>query len=567
MNDVGVFQFASRLRYGEEEFVLKSDQNILFKTGLFAIIAFYKSIMDNFKINDPARLISCVVVFLLISFGCAFADIKLPAIIADNMVLQQKAKVTLWGWAEPGEDVEVLRSWAKAAMTTKADEKGNWKISIATPAANGISYTLTFKGKNTIEVKNVLMGEVWLCSGQSNMEFTLAKGPQSWETGVNDYEMEVAKVNNPKIRMYTVKQTASDTALNNTKGNWQEANPQNARMFSAVAYYYAREIFEKTGIPIGLINSTWGGTEAEVWTRKDILQADPDLNIIVEHWDERVKNYPQELKKYEAALIKWKADTATAKQQNLPLPKAPGRPVIADAHAPGKLYNGMIAPIVPYTIKGVIWYQGESNAPRAYQYRKLFPTLITSWRSDHHDNKLPFYFVQISPNHSQNAEIREAQLMTYRNIPHTGMAVTTDNGDSLNIHPRNKELVGKRLALWALSHNYGFKSLQYSGPLYKGMKVKDGQIRIMFDEVGNGLVAKNGELKEFVIAGDDQVFYPGQAKIDGKTLIVSSPQVPKPVAVRFAWRNVPHPNLYNTAGLPASPFRTDNWKGITEDKN
>jgi sialate O-acetylesterase len=523
--------------------------------------------MMNKSILGPASIFSCIVIFLVISFSNAFADIRLPAIITDNMVLQQKSKVTLWGWAEPGEYIEVSGGWSKAIVKTKGDEKGNWKVSLNTPLANGIAYSLIFVGKKTLAIKNVLMGEVWLCSGQSNMEFTLAKGPQGYETGVNDFEAEVAKANYPKIRMYTIPETAADTALKDTKGTWEEANPHNACLFSAVAYYYGREIFEKTGLPVGLISSAWGGTEAESWTKRTILQADPELNLIVQRFDERVKNFPQAIKKYQAELAQWKLDTAAAKQQNLPLPKAPGKPTIAVAHSPGKLYNGMIAPIVPYTIKGVIWYQGESNAPRAYQYRKLFPMLINSWRDDHKDNKMPFYFVQISPHASQNADIREAQLMTYRSLQHVGMVVTTDNGDSLNIHPRNKEIVGKRLALWPLSHDYGFKNLPYSGPLYKSMKVEEWQIRILFNEVGSGLVAKDGELKEFTIAGDDQVFYPAQAKIDGKTLIVSSPQVLKPVAVRFAWRSVPHPNLYNTAGLPASPFRTDSWKGITQDKN
>jgi sialate O-acetylesterase len=498
----------------------------------------------------------------------AFADIKLPAIIADGMVLQQKSEVTLWGWATPGEDVHITTGWAKNAINTKADKNGDWKLEVATPAADKIAYSITFKGNNTITLKNVLLGEVWLCSGQSNMEFTIAKGPAGWKTGVNDFETEVAKINNPNIRMYTVKQTMGDTLLKDTQGNWQEANPQNARLFSAVAYYYGRELFDKLNVPIGLINSTWGGTPAESWTKKEVLKADPDLNVILDRYQKKVDNYPQDLQKYETALAKWKSDTTLAKQQGTALPKAPTKPLgAADSKNPYKLYNGMIAPIVSYTVKGVIWYQGESNADRAYQYRKLFPAMINSWREDHHNKNLPFYFVQISPHYTQNAEIREAQLLTYRSLPHTGMVVSTDNGDSANIHPRNKELIGKRLAIWPLSHDYGFNKTVYSGPLYKSMKVEGNQIRIYFDETGAGLMAKDGDLKEFIIAGDDKVFHGAQAKIDGNTLLISGPQVSKPVAVRFAWRAVPAPNLYNKDGLPASPFRTDSWPGVTEGKN
>lgn len=506
---------------------------------------------------------------LLLVAGIARADIKLPSVIADNMVLQQKSKVTLWGWASPGEKLSVEYGWSKSAVNTTAGKDGKWAVAIPTPAASKTAYSLTFKGKNTIEIKNILIGEVWLCSGQSNMKFTIAKGPATWETGVNDYEAEVAKINNPYIREYTVKETVSDTLMHDTQGEWQEANPTNARLFSAVAYYYAREIYAKTGFPIGLIASTWGGTPAEAWAKKEVLQSDADLNVILTRYEKALQTYPQEIKDYPAALAKWQKDTAAARLANTKAPKVPAKPAdpMTNSKSPAKLYNGMIAPIINYTVKGVIWYQGETNADHAYQYRKLFPAMIKSWREDHHDANLPFYFVQISPHYTQNAEIRESQLLTYRNVMHTGMVVTTDNGDSANIHPRNKEIVGRRLALWPLTHDYGFKDMPYSGPLYKSMKVEGDKIRISFDEVGDGLMAKDGDLKEFTIAGDDHVFHGAQAVIDGNTLVVSSLLVSKPVAVRFAWRSIPVPNLYNKAGLPASPFRTDDWPGITYGKN
>lgn len=505
---------------------------------------------------------------LLFVSACVFANVSLPALIADNMMLQQKTNVTLWGWASPGEKVEIAAGWLKAPVSIVADKKGDWTVNIPTIAAGG-PYTLTFKASNTITVKNVLLGEVWICSGQSNMEFTIAKGPRSWESGVNNYEEEVAKINNPKIRMFTVEEVATDTPKKDTKGEWQEANPQNARLFSAIAYYYGREIFEKTGFPVGFINSTWGGTPAESWTRKEVLETDPDLKIMVDRFEKQRADYPQAIKNYETAFAQWKIDTVAAKKQNAKLPKAPAKPKggSIDNTTPGALYNGMIAPIIPYTIKGFIWYQGESNADRAYQYRKLFPALIKSWRADWHNNNLPFYFVQISPHNSQNGEIREAQLLTYETVPHTGMVVTTDNGDSSQIHPRNKELVGKRLSLWPLKYDYGFKDIVSSGPIYKSMKIEGDKIRIYFDEVNGGLTAKNGDLKEFTIAGNDQVFHIAKAVIEGNSVVVSSALVSKPVAVRFAFRAIPLPNLYNTAGLPASPFRTDNWPVVTQGIN
>ncbi|HET7898276.1 MAG TPA: sialate O-acetylesterase, partial [Flavisolibacter sp.] len=265
--------------------------------------------------------------------------------------------------------------------------------------------------------------------------------------------------------------------------------------------------------------------------------------------------------KYKAAFAKWKEDTSKAKGA---APRGPMGP--KHNQSPYKLYNGMIVPVEPYTLKGVIWYQGESNADRAYQYRKLFPAMIQNWRSDWKAPKLPFYFVQISPHRSQNPEIRDAQLYVFRNVANTGMAVTTDNGDSLNIHPRNKELVGRRLSLWALHNEYGQKNIVVSGPLYKSMKLEGNRIRISFD-FDKGLTTKDGELREFTIAGDDQNFVPANAVIEGSTVVVWSEAVSSPKAVRFAWRNVPKPNLFNAAGLPASPFRTDNWTVTTQGLN
>jgi sialate O-acetylesterase len=501
-----------------------------------------------------------------VSFLCAafyaHAVVKLPAIISDNMVLQQKSKVALWGWAEPGEKISITTSWNNKTTNIVADPTGKWLTYVKTSSAGG-PFNIVFKGSNEIKVDNVLLGEVWLASGQSNMEFFVAKTKNASYTGVLNYLQEIQEANYQNIRMIDVGNKVSEEPLDNFKGEWKICSPQTVDTFSAVAYFFAREVQKTTGFPVGIINSTWGGTPAESWTKKEVLQNDEDFKVILRRYDDDVRNYPKAIQEYRTALVKWQQDPSKNK------PAAPREPIGPNSNkSPYKLYNGMIAPLVPYTLKGVIWYQGENNADRAYQYRRLFPAMISTWRGDFRNEKMPFYFVQISPHRSQNAEIREAQLLTYRNVKHTGMAVTTDNGDSLDIHPRNKKLVGDRLSLWALHYEYGQKKVVYSGPLYKSMKVKGNKIKVEFDFVDGGLMSKDGKaLSEFTIAGKDKNFVPAKAVIEGNKVVVWSDEITKPVAVRFAWTNVPNPNFYNKAGLPASPFRTDDWKGQTEGKN
>lgn len=504
--------------------------------------------------------------YFLFSFFTLFfvfplsAQVRLPALISNNMVLQQNTAVTLWGWAAPGETVTITNSWNNNRAVTKADATGNWRTSVRTTKAGG-PYTMQIRGTNTIELQNILLGEVWLASGQSNMEFFIGKTRNSSYTGVHNYAEVINDASHPEIRTIDVPNKVAEEPQTNFSGEWKPCTAATIDTFSAVAYFFAREINKATGFPVGIINATWGGTPAEAWTKKAVLQNDADLNEILVRYQKAMDRFPEENEKYKAALASWKEDTSQKKGAQ------PRAPMGANSNqSPSKLYNGMIVPVEPYTLKGVIWYQGESNADRAYQYRKLFPAMIANWRSDWKAPKLPFYFVQISPHRSQNPEIREAQLFTYRTVPFTGMAVTTDNGDSLDIHPRNKELVGKRLSLWALRNEYGQKDLVVSGPLYKTAKVEGNKVRITFD-FDQGLVAKDGELKEFTIAGDDQQFVSATAGIEGRQVVVWSDAVSAPKAVRFAWRNVPQPNLYNGAGLPASPFRTDNWKLTTEGRN
>ncbi|WP_147205969.1 sialate O-acetylesterase [Segetibacter aerophilus] len=487
------------------------------------------------------------------------ASVRLPSIISNHMVLQQKSKVALWGWGDPGEKITITTSWNNQTIKVIADATGKWKTYVSTSAAGG-PYTIIFQGTNELKIEDVLLGEVWLASGQSNMEFFVAKTKNASYTGVPNYEQEIKEANFPLIRQIDVANKNADEPQQDFKGDWKVCSTQTVDTFSAVAYYFAREIHRVTGYPVGIINASWGGTTAESWTKKEVLESDSDFKVLIDKYNEQVQNYPAANEQYALALAAWKQDTTKTK----PTPPVKPNP----DKSPFRLYNAMIAPLVSYTLKGVIWYQGENNATRAYQYRKLFPALIKSWRTDFDNQNLPFYFVQISPHRSQNPEIREAQLLTYRTVTHTGMAVTTDNGDSLDIHPRNKKLVGERLSLWALRNEYGQKNLVPSGPLYKSMKVEGAKVKVQFDFADGGLVAKNAaELTEFTIAGDDQKFVPARATISGNEVVVWSDAVAKPVAVRFAWRNIPTPNFYNKAGLPASPFRTDNWKGITEGKN
>ncbi|MCB2376598.1 sialate O-acetylesterase [Hymenobacter sp. BT635] len=493
----------------------------------------------------------------------ARADVTLPALIADNMVLQQKSNVALWGWAEAGEAVTVTVSWQKTPLKTTADAQGGWMVHVPTGKAGG-PYTLTVQGKNQLTINNVLLGEVWLCSGQSNMAFAVSKKPNgSWHTGVDNEAEVVPKANYPAIRLFTVRNTVADTPQHDTKGSWAVCTPQTVGEFSAVAYFFAQQIHEKTKLPIGLISSTWGGTPAESWTRKEVLQQDPDLRPILHRYEQALSTFSQNEAAYKKQLAEYQKERAANPRTTRVAPVAP-----MDAtsyQSPYKLYNGMIAPLIPYTLKGVIWYQGENNAGRAYQYRRLFPALISSWRQAWMQPEMPFYFVQIAPHRSQNAEIREAQLLTMQTVPRTGMAVITDAGDSLDIHPRNKQVVGQRLALWALAKDYGAKKTVYSGPIYQSMKVEDGnKVRLSFEHTEGGLVKQNGLLREFTVAGPDSVFRPAQARIDGNTVVVWHDEVKQPLAVRFAWRAVPFPNFYNGAGLPASPFRTDAWKLKTQ---
>jgi sialate O-acetylesterase len=667
--------------------------------------SFGRDLFDN--VSAPKSLLT----FLILIFaGSVNAEVRVPSIIGDNMVLQQGVKLRIWGNASPGERVTV--SFDKKSSRTIADAEGRWETWIG-PLRAGGPFEMTLRGSNVLTIKNVIVGEVWLCSGQSNMEWPLVNTVRGAE--------DVAEANYPEMRLFTVGHRTGEAPLTDVEGHWVIASPEEAARFSAVGYFFGRELLQKLRVPIGLIKSTWGGTPAEAWTSREALLSASELKPILDRYADRLNAQPQEQQSYRRALAEWEkqnlyvdtenkgealgyADPATAtvdwSRMDLPkqfeteglildgavwfrkvveLPESwagkdlvlnltavddfdityfngtrigatgketpnsymvprkysvpgslvrAGRNVLAvrvfdhageggfsgggamslgpagteesislrgswdykvelalepkrpdwgtrpealglnNPNSPSVLYNAMIAPLVPFAIRGVIWYQGETNAGRAYQYRTLLPIMIRNWRNAWGFD-FPFYLVQLpnwresksEPDESDWAELREAQTMTLRE-PHTGMAVTIDVGDEKDLHPRNKLDVGRRLALWALSNTYRRKLIP-SGPLFQRFRIEGDKVRLYFRYASGLRTTDGGPLKGFAVAGADRRFVWAEARIEGETVIVSSPAVLKPVAVRYAWADNPSTNLANEAGLPASPFRTDDWPGVT----
>ena len=460
----------------------------------------------------------------------AFSKIVLPEIFSDHAVLQQQTEAPIWGKATPKKNVRLITSWDNQTYNVLADLNGDWKIKVKTPAPGG-PYTISISDGKELVLKDILIGEVWICSGQSNMEMPLA----GWGKVLN-YENEIASANYPNIRLLHIQKATSTKPLNDVKtvlNGWQACSPTTIPEFSSVGYFFGRELFMKLNIPIGLINTTWGGTIAEAWTSGESLELMPDFRDSVQ----------------------------VVKNENPAVPQNPDNPNRATL-----LYNAMIHPLVDYAFQGVIWYQGEANADRAYQYRDLFPLMIYDWRKNW-NRDFPFYFVQLAnfmkreaePKESHWAELREAQFRTLR-LKNTGMAVTIDIGDADDIHPKNKQEVGKRLAAIAEANTYNLPVV-FSGPLYENYSIEGNKIRIKFQHTENGLKTNDGKaLTGFSIAGTDHKFVWATAVIDGNDIVVSSPDVEFPVAVRYGWANNPDCNLRNGANLPASPFRTDDWR-------
>ncbi len=503
---------------------------------------------------------------LLLSASSAFADIKLPAIISDHMVVQANAEVPVWGWADAGEEVSV--SLADQTAATKAGADGKWQVKLGKMKTTAEAQTLTTKGKNTLTVKDVLIGEVWLGSGQSNMGMTVSSS--------ENYDKEQAAANNPQLRMFTVERAARTEPQADCKGSWVVSAPETVGRFSAAAYFFGRDVQKELKQPVGMINSSWGGTAIEAWTSMDAQSKLPEYKTISESW-EQAKAQPWDSAKakadHEAAVVKWKADVQAAKAAKKPAPKAPLEALDPRLHQnhPANLYNGMIAPIIPYAIRGAIWYQGEHNSGKSYVdlYSLQLKTLIQDWRARWGD-EFPFAWVQLpdfkapqeNPVQEESFAIIREQMLKTLTVPKTGMAVTLGLGEANNIHPKKKQEVGHRLALWALGTVYEQKVPATSGPLPTGHEVKGNTVTITFDHADGGLKSKKagGELEGFAIAGEDRRFVWAQARIVGNTVVVSSPDVPKPAAARYAWASNPVWSLQNGAGIPATPFRTDDWK-------
>ncbi|MDD3355837.1 MAG: sialate O-acetylesterase [Dysgonamonadaceae bacterium] len=476
-------------------------------------------------------LIILIVAFNMLFLQSIIAEIKLPAIVSSNMVLQRNTTIKLWGWADAKEKITIKTSWINQEMSVEADNNGTWHIEVKT---NNSKEPQTIKIKSNasdITLENILFGEVWLCSGQSNMQQPI-KGYDGQPTFGS--VMAIAKSNNPKLRLFTVDRVGSKTPSDDVEKYtaWQQASPESVADFSAVAYFFGQQLQEILDVPVGLIHTSWGGSTVEAWMSSDAIKQYQTVNL----------------------------DEVDITKQTNQIPTA--------------LFNSMINPLIPYTIKGVLWYQGESNRNEPEKYKEFFPAMVKDWKNRWEIGDFPFYYVQIAPYMYGNnkafqtvdnsAFMREAQLQCLDLIPNSGIAITMDVGDDYSIHPPKKKEVADRLLFNALNQTYGYKSVDYAAPIFDSQEIKDGGIIVKFKNAERGLYSYN-ELEGFEIAGEDKVFYPANAKIvNHKDILVKSENVLNPVAVRYAWRNWIVGTLYDVNLLPASSFRTDNWDEATQ---
>ncbi len=518
--------------------------------------------MNKLRTNTPGALICALGILVSITAVTACADVKLPAIFSDHMVLQRDAAVPAWGWAEPGEAVTV--SIQGQTKTTTADAMGKWSVKLDKFSATN-TLTLVVSGKNKITVNDVLVGEVWLGSGQSNMAM--------WVKSVRDLEQEKVSAKFPQIRMFTVKRHETVTPQKDCEGEWVLCSPETVSGFSATAYFFGRELHQKLGVPVGLINGSVGATPIEAWTSLEKQEGKKELAPVFAEWATKLRAPFDPVKaqaQYEKQYAAWKTNSAKRVAEGKPAGYAPEKPVPPREHKnyPANLFNGMIAPIIPYAIRGVIWYQGENSGREGFAqlYEYQLPLLIADWRERWGQGEFPFAWVQLANYRTYTnspcpvshwARVREGMLKSLA-VTNTGMAVAIDIGDADNIHPKNKQAVGYRLGLWARAQVYGDK-ITFSGPLPAGQKISDDKIIISFKHTDGGMLAKDGELQGFVIAGVDKEWHWGKARIEGEQVVISSPDVKSPLAVRYGWADNPKCNLFNGAGLPASPFRTDAW--------
>jgi sialate O-acetylesterase len=495
------------------------------------------------------------------------ADVTLAPLFTDHAVLQRDKAVPVWGQAEPGEAVTVTFRDQTVHATTGKD--GRWIVYLD-PLKPGLPAELGVSGKNMLKLQDIVVGEVWVCSGQSNMEFRVW-GPKGDVYRVDNADEEVAAAQFPLIRHFKIERAVAAQPADTAQGAWTVCSPGTVGQFTAVGYFFARDLQQKLGVPIGLINATWGGTAIESWMSEAALKSDPAFAIADERWSKALDGWPAKVAAYEAARAAQENEEIAAMTAGptkyadflkhkpwLPPPPSPTSP-----EAPRSLFNGMINPLLPYGIRGVLWYQGESNGSRPAEYHALLAAMITFWRAHWGQGDFSFYFVQL-PNYAGGdpagtawARLREAQAQAL-SLPHTGMAVTIDLGDPANVHPRNKQEVGRRLALIARHELYAIPG-DWCGPTFKSAEQEGAAMRVHFDHAEGGLVAHEKPLAAFVVAGADRQFHPAVARIARDTIVVSAAEVKAPVAVRYAWTNAPEANLFNGAGLPAAPFRSDDW--------
>ena len=501
------------------------------------------------------------------------SGIELPAMFGRHAVLQREEAVLVWGWGKAGELVNV--TFAGQSKQTTADDKGNWRVELDALKASASGQVLEVTGTESgrLRVSDLLVGEVWMASGQSNMQWALSSTERA--------KQDIPRADHPAIRMFLTDLVTAASPRRRVGGEWNVTTPQNAGKFSAVGYYFALKLHAEVGVPVGIIRTAWGGKPSEAFTSRETLMSKPEGRALVQKLEAETRRFDlgRAVAQYEKKLEGWenirkanRAEKDPKKRKKLPRkPQKPSPPALSPKR-PGAIYNGMIHPWAGYAMKGAIWYQGESNAGRAKEYETIFPLLIQDWRKQW-KRELPFYFVQLAnfrrptgrPGQASSwAELQNAQRLALR-LPNTGMAVINDIGAAGDIHPRNKKDVGERLARWALANEYGRKDVVVSGPLYRDFKVEGSKVRISFEYAEGVKTSDGGEPGRFEIAGKDQVWYWGKAVIDGEAVLVSSEEVPEPVAVRYAWASNPEgANLVNAAGLPASLFRTDSWTLSTE---
>lgn len=502
---------------------------------------------------------NCFVILFILSTFLGKAQIQPFSLFTDNMVLQRETEVPIWGTAVNCKTVTIEFNGQKKEAPVV---DGKWLIKLSPMKANTAYHDMRFSSdKNELVLHNIAVGEVWLAGGQSNMERQL--GLRRGQKPILNWEAEAAAANYPAIREFSLPHNNNvRVPVTSINAQWKVCTPKNVIDFSAVGYFFAKQIHEKYKIPVGIIHSSWGGTPVEKWMSKELLQSNPEFALIVEKYKEAITTFPSRVAAYntskDSLYLKWVADSTLAAASKKILPLKPVPPVDPQRSGDcGGLYKTMIEPLIPFAIKGVIWYQGEANVSNPPLYAKLFPAMIKDWRSKW-GIEFPFLFVQLAPYRGGSSELRETQLYTALQIPKTAMVVTLDCGDTTDIHPANKKPVGERLALAACVVAYGEKSLEYSGPLYRSFKIKGKEVEISFTHVGKGLFVQGGDaLTGFTISSDGKDFIPATAVIKKNKVVVSLSTINKPVAVRYAFIKSAYGNLFNKDGLPASPFRTD----------